>query len=78
VDIWKCTYAQFDAGSTHPVAADDITNGGEALSSASKLQDTSLTGWTKTINAGDILAFDCKVASVSITRVTVILKITRN
>jgi hypothetical protein len=78
VDLWKCTYSQFDAGATHPVAGDSITASDvPAIASATKFDDTTLTGWTTTITAGDILAYDVKVASVSITRVTVILRLTR-
>jgi hypothetical protein len=78
IDIWKCTYAQFDAGSTHPVVGDSITASAvPALASASKYQDATLTGWTTSISAGDILAFDVKVASVTSTRITVSLKIQR-
>lgn len=77
VDIWKCTYSAFDAGSTHPVVGDDITNGGEALATATKGQDSTLTGWTTSISAGDILAFHVKVAATNITRLTVALKVKR-
>jgi hypothetical protein len=78
VDLWKCTYSQFDAGSTHPVAADSITASDvPAIASATKFDDTTLTGWTTTITTGDIIAYDVKVGATSITRVTVILRLTR-
>lgn len=77
VNVWKCTYAQFDAGATHPVAADKITSSTPpTLSSATKEEDTSLTSWTKSLSAGDVLAFN--VDSVStITRVTLSMPYTR-
>lgn len=70
VDVWKDTYANFP-----PTVADTITASAKpTLSSAQKSQDATLTGWTKTINAGDILAFN--VDSVAtIERVTVSLYI---
>jgi hypothetical protein len=77
MDVLKCTFAQFDAGSTHPVSGDSMTgNTGFALSSALKLQDPVLASWTnKRINAGDVLALICKTTASAATRVTVSLKI---
>jgi len=77
VNVWKCTYAQFDAGGTHPVAADKITaSAPPTISTATKAQDATLTGWTTSISAGDILAFN--VDSVTtIKRVTLDLKVTK-
>jgi hypothetical protein len=78
VNVYRCTYAQFDAGTTHPVAADKITaSAPPTISSATKAQDSTLTGWTTAINAGDILAFN--VDSVStVQRVTIALSVTRS
>lgn len=54
VDIWKDTYANFP-----PTDADSITaSAPPTLSSAVKNSDSTLTGWTRTINAGDILYFN--------------------
>ena len=79
IDIWLCTYAQFDAGATHPVVGDSITSGAvPAISSATKYQDSTLTGWNTSIPAGSVLAFNVKVAAASITRVTLALKTTRS
>lgn len=78
IDIWKCTYAQFDAGATHPVVGDSITASDvPAISSATKFQDSTLTGWNTSIAAGSVLAFNVKNAAASITRVLVALKTTR-
>jgi len=73
IDIWKDTYANYP-----PTNADSITASAKpTLSSATKSQDTTLTGWTTTLSAGDTLRFN--VDSVStITRVTLVLKITLN
>jgi len=70
IDIWKDTYANFP-----PDDADSICGGNEpAISSAQKYEDTTLSGWTKTINAGDILAFNVD-SCTDITRVTIALKV---
>jgi hypothetical protein len=77
VDVWRCTYAQFDGGATHPVAADKITaSAPPTISSATKAQDTTLSGWTTSLNAGDILAFNVNSAS-AIQRLTLSLKLTK-
>lgn len=53
VDIWKDTYANFP-----PTNADTIcASAPPTLSSASKSQDSTLTGWTTSISAGDYLLF---------------------
>lgn len=78
VNIWKTTYSAFDAGSTHPVVGDKITaSAPPTLSTATKAQDSTLTGWTTSISAGDILAFN--VDSVTTCqRVTLSLKVTKS
>jgi len=54
VDIWKDTYANFP-----PTVADTITASAKPiLSAATKSIDTTLTGWTKSISAGDILRYN--------------------
>jgi len=70
IDIWKDTYANFP-----PTSADSICGGNKpAISSAQKYEDTTLSGWTKTINAGDVLAFNVDSCD-TITRVTIALKV---
>lgn len=77
VDIWKCTYAQFDAGATHPVAGDKITaSAPPTLSAAVKSEDTALTGWTKAVTTGDIFAFSISSTSGVIRRATLSLGLT--
>jgi len=72
IDIWKDTYANFP-----PTDVDSITaSAPPTLSSAQKSQDTTLTGWTTAITAGDILAFN--VDSVAtVTRITLSLKVVK-
>lgn len=77
VDIFKCTYAQFDAGVTHPVSADKITaSSPPTISSGTKYQDSTLSGWTRTITAGDILGININSVT-SITRVTLSLEVSK-
>jgi hypothetical protein len=72
VNIWKDTYANYP-----PTVADKITaSAPPTISGATKSQDTTLTGWTTAIAAGDILAFNVDSAT-TITRVTVSLTVTR-
>lgn len=70
VDIWKDTYANFP-----PTDADSITSATPpTISSGTKDQDSTLSGWTTTVSVGDTLRFN--VDSVStIERCTVILKV---
>lgn len=77
VDVWKCTYAQFDGGVTHPVIGDTITSATPpTITASTKSQDTTLTGWTTTLTAGDVLGFNITSVS-SITRATLSLDLTR-
>lgn len=72
VRIWKDTYANYP-----PLAADDISNGGTAISTATKAQDATLTSWTTSISAGDIIAMEVQNIATTITRVTSVLKVTK-
>jgi len=72
VDIWKDTYANFP-----PTVEDTITASAKpTISSAQKSQDSTLSGWTKTVSAGDILAFNVD-SCTTITRVTIALQVTK-
>jgi hypothetical protein len=72
VDIWKDTYANYP-----PTVADTITGSAKpTISSSTKGQSSTLTGWTTTITAGDCLAFNVDSAS-TVQRVTLSLKFTR-
>ena len=70
IDIWKDTYANYP-----PTDADSITaSAPPTLSSAAKSQDTTLTGWTTSVAAGDTVRFN--VDSVAtVTRVNLVLTI---
>jgi len=72
VKVYKDTYDNYP-----PTSADDISNGGLAVTSATKATDTTLTSWTTSITAGDVLAFTNTTLATTITRVTCQLKVTR-
>lgn len=72
IDVWKDTYANFP-----PTVADTITASAKpTISSATKAQDSTLTGWSKVITAGDTLRFNVD-SCTTITRATLTLKATR-
>ena len=76
VDIFRSTYSAF-APPTHPVSGDKLTaSAPPTISSATKSQDATLTGWTTSLAAGDVLAFNVNSAT-TVTRVTCSLKVTR-
>lgn len=71
-DIWKGTYAGFpptDAGSITAADQPKITAG-------KKFQDAVLTGWTKTIAAGEILRFNIDSVA-TIQKCTIALTVNR-
>lgn len=70
VDIWKDTYANYP-----PTVADTITASAKpTITTATKSQDATLTGWTTAVTAGDTIRFN--VDSVTtITRLTLSLKV---
>lgn len=70
VDIWKDTYANYP-----PVDADSITASAPVtITTATKSQDATLTGWTTAIAAGDILGFNVD-SITTCQRVTISLRI---
>jgi hypothetical protein len=72
VDIWKDTYANFP-----PTVADTITASAKpTISSATKAQDATLTGWTTAVSAGNILRFNVD-SCATIKRATLSLKVTK-
>jgi len=73
IDIWKDTYANFP-----PTNTDSITDAGTtpAISSATKMEDTSLTSWTTSITAGNILRFNVD-SCTTIERATISLTVER-
>ena len=73
IDVWKDTYANYP-----PTVADTITASAKpTLSTATKSQDSTLTGWTTSVSAGDILGFNVDSAT-TVTRVHLILKVAKS
>ncbi len=71
VDIWKDTFSNFP-----PINADSITaSAPPTLSSADNAEDATLTGWTKSIAAGDWLRYNVDSAT-TVKQVTVTLTVT--
>ena len=62
IDIWKCTYAQYDGGSTHPIAADIISNTNPIIMNGIKNQGNNNL-WISNFSVGDMYAFN--VSSVA-------------
>jgi hypothetical protein len=74
VDLWKDTYANFP-----PTDADSITaSAPPTITTATKSQDSTLTGWStgKNIAAGDIIRFNVD-SCTSITRLHIIIEVSR-
>lgn len=72
LDIWKDSYANYP-----PTVDDTITASAKpTLSSAIKAQDSTLTGWTTSITAGDTLRINID-SITTVTRVCLSLKVTR-
>jgi hypothetical protein len=69
VDIQKGTYSAF------PTVSSICASAKPTISSARKSTDSTLTGWTTAISAGDVLEFNVNSVT-SITRVTLTLKVT--
>jgi len=66
--VSEISTTQFDIAGQNTITA----SAKPTISSAVKTKDTTLTGWTTTVNAGDILAFN--VDSVStVQRLTIAL-----
>ena len=72
VDVWKDTYANYP-----PTDADSITASAPiTISSATKSTDSTLTGWTTSVTAGDVLRFNVD-SITTITRVCIMIKVKR-
>lgn len=72
VDIWKDTYANFP-----PVVGDSITASAKpTVTTTTKSEDTTLTGWTTSIAAGDTLRFNVDSITTAI-KATITLKARR-
>lgn len=73
VKVLTVAYASY----TGPASASDISNGGEALSSATKLQDTTLTSWTTSLSAGSAVCIEISSPS-TITWLSASVKVAAN
>ena len=72
VDVWKDAYANYP-----PTDADSITaSAPPTITTAAKSEDTTLTGWTTAIAAGDILGFNVDSVTTH-ERVTLELEVTK-
>lgn len=71
IDIWVNSYANFP-----PTDADSICGGNEPeiATGDQKYQDTALTGWTKSLTKGQIMAFNVD-SITTITRCILSLKV---
>ncbi len=70
IDLWKDSYANYP-----PTVEDTITASAKpTLSSAIKSQDISLTDWTTSLTAGDVIRVNVDSAT-TVTRVTLFLKL---
>lgn len=72
VDVWKAAYGSFPPNSGNTITASATPT----ITSAQKAQDSTLSGWTTSLTAGDILAFNVNSAT-TITRVTLSLLVLR-
>lgn len=76
VDIWKTTYADWDALATHPANGDSITaSAPPTITTAVKSTDAVLTGWTKGFAKGDILWINVD-SNDNATKLTIVLDVT--
>lgn len=72
VDVWKDTYANYP-----PADADSITAAAPVtIAAATKSEDDTLTGWTRSLAAGDVLVFNVD-SCTTIRKCTVSLRIMR-
>jgi hypothetical protein len=72
IDVWKDTYANYP-----PTVADTITASAKpTLSSATKSDDTTLTGWSTSVTAGDVFGFNvdsCTAITKALLQLTIVL-----
>lgn len=75
VDIWKSSYAGYPPSSANSIVA----SAPPTLTGQIKNLDSTLTGWTTAVTAGDILVFVLKAtpAPALLRRLTIVLKITK-
>jgi hypothetical protein len=72
IDVWKVEYASYP-----PTVANTICGGNPITANGVKNKDDTLTGWTKTVTAGDTIKFNLS-ANTAASRITVIMNFTRS
>lgn len=72
VDLWKLGYSSYPPTVSNTITASALPT----LSSATKYQDTTLTGWTTAVSANDVIRVNINSVS-SITRFLLTLKVKR-
>lgn len=78
IDIWRCTYAQFDGGTTYPTVANTITGSNPLVISSDTKTTSTLTTWTTALYQGDVLAFYVTPTPASVISATVVLYLNRS
>lgn len=77
IDIWKCSFAAFDAGVTAPTVANSIVGGNyPTITVGTKYNNSVLAGWTTGLVANDVLAYNVN-STVGFTKVTISLDVDR-
>lgn len=72
-DLWKDTYANFP-----PVVGDSITASAKpTLTTAAKAESSTLTGWTTSVAAGDIIRVNVDATATAVSLCTLTLEFTR-
>jgi hypothetical protein len=72
VDVWKDSYANFP-----PANADSITGSAEPeLTADQKYEDTTLTGWTTSLAAGDWIGASIEGTPATVTWAQLVLEVT--
>lgn len=72
VDVWKIAYGSYPATVANKITA----SAPPTITTATKSQDTTLTGWTTSITAGDTIRFNVNSAT-TITRLNLVLTVTK-
>lgn len=72
IDVWVDSYANYPPDNADSITASAVPT----LSAAAKSTDGTLTGWTTSVSAGDILCFNVDSAA-TVERVTIVLEATR-
>lgn len=70
LDVWKIPFTSFPPSSGNSITA----SAKPTISAGTTYSDFTLTGWNRTINAGDVLAFVINSASV-FTQIEIVLEI---